>query len=1667
VARSRNRKRRSGSSSGSSFLDSFLDEDTTSVSDSPLVFEVPDTVPARIAANVAAVTEALRVSPADQSRSTLARFTGWGGMPELFDSARHAEALATLTDLLGEDGVASARRSINSSFHTSTDLAAAMWTIATDTLGFTAGRVLEPGCGSGRFLAGAPASADMTGIELDPASAAVAAALFPQADIRTSNLTDLYFSEHGDWDLAIANVPFGEVIPHDPIHNAGKMSLHNYFLVKTLRAVRPGGYLLALTSTYTMDAKGSGHRRAMADLAHLEAAIRLPAGTFDEAGTAAAADLLIFRRRQPTDTSDQRSAWIASTPITTERWRRWGGTGTPVEKTINTYFDSHPDHILATPTAAIGQFGPTIDWTPTATTLASAVTTTASQALQHAPQQRPPGGAPEPLPPRTQDTPDGTIASFGGSTDDAPQWFVAALGVWEPLSVPASAHAELQLLVDMRDALAALTRIELATDADDPAPEPHRTRLRQLWTSYQTTYGSVLRGTVTPTDGGPRRRTPKAVALFSTDPGFAGVAGLEAHTPDSVDVVPAAILRQRILHHHTTPPPTTDPAVALARTLATEGGFDLAVCAAALDATEADTRQQLLDAALVYRDPGSPDDLIPSEIYLSGDVRTKLDLARAAAMTDPDFSTNVTALERIQPPDLGIDDIEPRLGASWIDDEIHTEFLRHLLDTDWGTVSRIGPGMWDVNATSYGVLARSTYGTQNTPTGDILHRLLENRSLTMYHTLSDGNRVVDVDETAAVATVADEIREQFALWLWSDPDRTHDLVTTYNRMFNSQVKRDYAPLTAAMTFPGLSDAITLRDHQKLSVARNITQPSAAALHAVGAGKTLVMICTAMELRRTGLANRPCIVVPNHLLHQIAGEFKAAYPSAKVLAVGSDRMTKADRSRFMGQALSEDWDVVILTHTAFGAIPPSPDAIDTYVASELALLRASLVDGEESLSASSRKRLEKALERREAQLERLTDKQHDALWHFGMLGIDHISIDEAHLYKNLSTISSQQALAIGGSQRATDLIIKLSDLREQRGSTPHLLFATGTPISNSLSEAHVLLRYLAPDILASRGVTTMDDFAATFITTTGRMAPRPEGGWAHKEAPSAYSNVPEMVAMLDQVADVRMREDLDLPLPTVTAPDGVDVPERITVPSSSTHDKINDWIAKRAVKVRDRSVEPDVDNLLKITNDGRKAAMDPRLVSPSLVPPPGHSKVDVIADTVADIYQQHRTTVYPDSSGEPSSTPGGLQMVFADLGTPKPDSWNFYDALKDALIDRGLPASAVRFIHEATNDGQKNQLFNQCREGEVSVIIGSTNKLGVGTNVQRRLVALHHADLPWRPADMEQREGRILRQGNLNDSVRIITYLQEGSFDQYIASLLSRKAGFVRTILVGGTTRERTVQEIVDEMVLNYSEVEALASGDLRQLELADLQNQAAKLRRSEKQWRSNRNNLRTTIATTDVRLPQLAASKQTAEQLLADRTDTHGDAFTATIAGTTYTDRTEANAAVLRQLPSSLYVRHTEPVSVDATVGNVPLEFLLYPSSSGPQLRIRAASINFGDWTTTRIRTVMDSPAALIKACEKAVRAMDSLPADIAASIESHKKNRANAEADLARPFRKADELADLDKQITVLREAIEADAKDQDPDSTDTDDEDVLAVPTADTVTAPAPFRNQTSRQA
>ena len=1332
-----------------------------------------------------------------EEQEVLSRYVGWGGLSMAFDehNAAWAEEFKELYASLSPEEYRAAMESTLTAFYTPPVVIKAMYD-ALDRLGFSQGNILEPSCGTGNFFGLLPESmqnSKLHGVEIDSLTGRIAKQLYQKANIaiegfEKTNLPDDHF------DVVIGNVPFGEIRVNDSRYNAQKFLIHDYFFAKALDKVRAGGVVMFITSKGTMDKASPEVRKYIAQRAELLGAIRLPDNTFKaNAGTEVTSDILILQKRDRV--MDIEPDWVH---LDTDE----NGV------TMNRYFVEHPEMVLGEikmENTRFGTFEPVCKARkdiPLSELLSNAV-------------QRINGEIPE-LDNRVDEISDEqelsvpadpNVRNFSFTLVDGRVYF-RENDRMQHASVSMTAENRIKGLIQIRDCVRKL--IEYQTD--DYPEEMIRTEqenLNRLYDVYTAKYGLInSRGNY---------------LAFASDESYFLLCSLEVLDDEGNFKRKADMFTKRTIKPHREVTSVETASEALALSIGEKARVDLPYMEQLTGKTQAELVQDL--QGIIFKVPNcEPVSYVAADEYLSGNVRNKLTVAELAAKNDPELAVNVEALEKVIPKDLSAAEISVRLGATWIPQEDIQRFVMELLTPSSYAAGRLKVrytpinGDWFIENKSSdmgNVKADSTYGTKRASAYRIIEDTLNLRDTRIFDYVYDehGNKkaVFNAKETTAAQAKQEVIKQAFQDWIWKDPERRNRLVRYYNDTFNSVRPREYDG--SHITFGGISPEITLRPHQVNAIAHILYGGNTLLAHKVGAGKTFEMVAAAQESKRLGLCQKSMFVVPNHLVGQWASEYLRLYPSANILVTTKQDFETGNRKKFCGRIATGDYDAVIIGHSQFEKIPMSIERQREQLEKQLDDIERGIDDVQASKGEQfTVKQLMKTRKAIKTKLEKLNDtKRKDTVIDFEQLGVDRLFIDESHFYKNLYLYTKMRnvgGIAQTEAQKSSDLFMKCRYLDEITGNRG-TVFATGTPVSNSMVELYSVQRYLQYDTLAQNGLQHFDSWASTFGETVTALELAPEGtNYRAKTRFAKFYNLPELMQMFREVADIQTADMLKLPVPKVNY-------RNIKTKPSEIQTEMVASLAKRAEKVRARLVEPNIDNMLKITNDGRKLALDQRMIDPMLPDDPD-SKVNACVDNMYRIWEEHADTK-------------ATQLVFCDLSTPKNDgTFNVYDDMREKLIARGIPAGQIRFIHEATTDAQKKELFGKVRSGEVRVLFGSTPKMGAGTNVQDRLIAIHNLDCPWRPSDLEQRQGRIERQGNMFPEVEVYRYVTEQTFDAYLYQLVESKQKFISQIMTSKSPVRSA--EDVDEVALSFAEVKMLATGDARFKEKMDLDIQVSKLR---------------------------------------------------------------------------------------------------------------------------------------------------------------------------------------------------------------------------------------------
>lgn len=1332
-----------------------------------------------------------------EEQEVLSRYVGWGGLSMAFDehNAAWAEEFKELYASLSPEEYRAAMESTLTAFYTPPVVIKAMYD-ALDRLGFSQGNILEPSCGTGNFFGLLPESmqnSKLHGVEIDSLTGRLAKQLYQKANIaiegfEKTNLPDDHF------DVVLGNVPFGEIRVNDSRYNAQKFLIHDYFFAKALDKVRAGGVVMFITSKGTMDKASPEVRKYIAQRAELLGAIRLPDNTFKaNAGTEVTSDILILQKRDRV--MDIEPDWVH---LDTDE----NGV------TMNRYFVEHPEMVLGEIKMESTRFG---TFEPVCKACKDIpLSELLSNAVQRINGEIPEldNGVDEISDEQELSVPaDPNVRNFSFTLVDGRVYF-RENDRMHPASVSMTAENRIKGLIQIRDCVRKL--IEYQTeDYPEEMIRTEQENLNRLYDVYTAKYGLInSRGNY---------------LAFASDESYFLLCSLEVLDDEGNFKRKADMFTKRTIKPHREITSVETASEALALSIGEKARVDLPYMEQLTGKTQAELVQDL--QGVIFKVPNcEPVSYVAADEYLSGNVRNKLTVAELAAKNDPELAVNVEALKKVIPKDLSAAEISVRLGATWIPQEDIQRFVMELLTPSSYAAGRLKVrytpinGDWFIENKSSdmgNVKADSTYGTKRASAYRIIEDTLNLRDTRIFDYVYDehGNKkaVFNAKETTAAQAKQEVVKQAFQDWIWKDPERRNHLVRYYNDTFNSVRPREYDG--SHITFGGISPEITLRPHQVNAIAHILYGGNTLLAHKVGAGKTFEMVAAAQESKRLGLCQKSMFVVPNHLVGQWASEYLRLYPSANILVTTKQDFETGNRKKFCGRIATGDYDAVIIGHSQFEKIPMSIERQREQLEKQLDDIERGIDDVQASKGEQfTVKQLMKTRKAIKTKLEKLNDtKRKDTVIDFEQLGVDRLFIDESHFYKNLYLYTKMRnvgGIAQTEAQKSSDLFMKCRYLDEITGNRG-TVFATGTPVSNSMVELYSVQRYLQYDTLAQNGLQHFDSWASTFGETVTALELAPEGtNYRAKTRFAKFYNLPELMQMFREVADIQTADMLKLPVPKVNY-------HNIKTKPSEIQTEMVASLAKRAEKVRARLVEPNIDNMLKITNDGRKLALDQRMIDPMLPDDPD-SKVNACVDNVYRIWEEHADTK-------------ATQLVFCDLSTPKNDgTFNVYDDMREKLIARGIPAEQIRFIHEANTDAQKKELFGKVRSGEVRVLFGSTPKMGAGTNVQDRLIAIHNLDCPWRPSDLEQRQGRIERQGNMFPEVEVYRYVTEQTFDAYLYQLVESKQKFISQIMTSKSPVRSA--EDVDEVALSFAEVKMLATGDARFKEKMDLDIQVSKLR---------------------------------------------------------------------------------------------------------------------------------------------------------------------------------------------------------------------------------------------
>lgn len=1534
-----------------------------------------------------------------EEQEILAQYSGWGGLSDAFEPNKdswHGE-YTELKSLLTEEEYAAARSSTLTAFYTPPEVIDAMYT-ALRKMGVGAGTILEPSMGVGAFFGHSHSylyepTTRLFGVELDSLTGRIARQLYQKANIQITgfekaDLPDSFF------DVVIGNVPFGDYSVVDPQYNRLHFKIHDYFFAKSIDKLRTGGIIAFITTSGTLDKKSEEVRRYINARCDFIGAVRLPDSTFKSAGTKAMADIIFLQKRDRI--LEQDASWLHTTQ-------------TEDGLSLNSYFSEHPEMVCGTLKTVSGPYGPTLTCEafankPLADVLQEAMSHLHAEFhFQDIELQE--SGAVEASIPAEPDVRNFSFCIRNG------KFYYRENAIMREVSLGATSAARMRQLIELRDTTRELIQAQLEDMPDEVITEL-QAKLNRQYDNYHHKFGLI--------------NSRGASLDMRDDSGYFLLCSLENLDSEGNFIGKSDMFSKRTIRAARPAERVETASEALALSVGERAGIDFGYMQQ-LVGKDKDTLVNDLQG-VIFADPlekdasGEPRYYTADE-YLSGDVRHKLQVAKLAAQNNPAFAVNVQALETVQPKDLEASEIAVRLGATWLAPELIKQFADELVDAPYYVRDRVKvlyiplTGVWNVTNKSFtggNIKATVTYGTQRANFYHILEESLNLRDVRIFDTKEDmqGNkiRVLNAAATQEAQMKQQQIEDAFKDWIWKDATRRQMLVKEYNERFNSLRPREYDG--SHILFHGMSPEITLRPHQKNAIAHILYGGNTLLAHVVGAGKTYEMVAAAMEKKRLGLCSKTLICVPNHLTEQLAGEALQLYPNANILVARRTDFEKANRKRFCARIATGNFDIIVIGHSQFERIPLSQERQVEYLQSQIHDVINQVAQlKEERAENFTVKQMERMRKQLEKKLDKLNDQSRkDDVVTFEQLGVDSLMVDEAHAFKNLAVFSKMRNVAgisQTESQRASDLYMKCRYLDEITGSRG-VVFATGTPISNSMTELFTMQRYLQRETLEQHGLSSFDAWASTFGETVTAVELAPEGtGYRTKTRFSKFYNLPELMSMFKQVADVQTADMLSLPVPKLVG----GKPINVALPPSPQQKQMVADLADRAEEIRAGNVDPTEDNMLKVTNDGRKLALDQRLIDPNLPENP-NDKVHACAENVYRIWNDTK---------EKRLT----QLVFCDLSTPKPDGFNVYDDLRNLLITMGIPENEVQFIHSANTEVKKAELFAKVRSGDVRILMGSTGKMGAGTNVQRLLVATHHLDCGWKPSDIEQRNGRMIRQGNTNAEVYEYRYVTEASFDSYMWQLLETKQKFIGQVMTSKSPA-RSADDL-DDAALSYAEVKALAAGNPMIKEKMDLDIQVARLKTLKTAY--NNEHYRLEDAITQGFPAEMRKTSQQLENAKADtillqqntKRDADGkDVFAITLMDTVYTKREDAGKALLGLL--GMAMNRTEPVSIGRYKG-FDLQIAYFAMDKMYLAYLVGSGIN-------PVQLGADAVGNTVR-LDNCLHNLPQSVTDLESKLVQLQKQLENAKEQLAQPFAQADELAEKSKRLAELEALLNLNEKD------------------------------------
>ena len=1536
-----------------------------------------------------------------EEQEILSQYVGWGGLPDAFDpdKGNWAKEYAELKGLLSEDEYAAARGSVLNAHYTSPTVIRAIYD-AVERMGFRSGNILEPSMGVGNFFGMLPDTMQdsrLYGVELDSITGRIAQKLYPEASIKVAGFETT--DRHDFYDLAVGNVPFGQYKVNDKAYNKLGFSIHNYFFAKAIDQVRPGGIVAFVTSRYTLDSKDSSARKHIAERANLLGAIRLPNSAFKaNAGTEVVSDIIFLQKRdRPIDHEPD--------------WVQLGKTEDGFA--INQYFVDHPEMVLGELTSESTQYGREectvhpIEGAVLADQLAEAVQHIEGQYTEvevETPDIADAENEKHILPA------DPDVKNFSYTVVDGEVYY-RENSVMTQVELSDTAKGRVTGMVELRQIVNELIQQQL-NDYPDADIKATQEKLNTAYDAFAAKYGLL--------------NDRKNGRLFEQDSSYYLLCSLENLDEQGQFKSKAAMFTKRTIRPERTVTSVDTPTEALAVSIGERGRVDLPYMAELLGTPGEYERITSELSGVIFKDPGAdPTDTEAgwqmADEYLSGNVRAKLRIAQLAAETNPEFAVNVTALEKAQPKDLEASEIDVRLGATWLAPEIIQKFmaetfripyyLRHAVKVryspytaEWRIEGKSAMGRGDITSTE-------TYGTSRANAYKILEDTLNLKDVRIYDAIEDEEgrpkRVLNKTDTMLAQQKQQVIKDAFANWIWQDPQRRIALVKQYNELFNSNRPREYDG--SHIHFVGMNPEISLREHQRNAIAHVLYGGNTLLAHEVGAGKTFEMAASAMEAKRLGLCQKSLFVVPNHLTKQWAAEFLHLYPNAKLLVARKKDFETANRKKFCARIATGDYDAVIIGHSQFERIPLSYERQERIIQEQIDETLAAINELKATAGENfSIKQMEKTRKTLEIKLEKLrSDARKDDVITFEQLGVDRLFVDESHFYKNLFLTTKMRnvaSLSTSEAQKSSDMFGKCRYLDEITGGRG-VVFATGTPVSNSMSELYTVMRYLQYGTLQQKGLTHFDCWASTFGETTTAIELAPEGtGYRARTRFAKFFNLPELMSMFKEVADIKTSDQLHLPVPDAKF-------ETVVAKPSEIQKEMVQELSRRAAKIHSGAVDASEDNMLCVTNDGRKIGLDVRLMNP-ILPDDPNSKLNTCVRNVLQIWADGK---------EQKLT----QLLFCDLSTPKNDgNFNVYDDIRKKLVAAGVPESEVEFIHNADTEAKKAALFSKVRSGDVRILLGSTAKMGAGTNVQQRLAAVHHLDVGWKPSDMTQRNGRIIRQGNMNKEVKVFNYVTEGTFDSYLFQTLENKQRFISQIMTSKSP-VRSCDD-VDEQALSYAEIKALCAGNPLIKEKMDLDVQVAKLKVLKADHQSQKFRLEDKLLTkfpADIQETNayLAGVKLDAELATAHPQEKEGFCG-ITIKCVTYDEKKTAGERLLlacSELPNS-----EEKVIGSYRGFELSLRFDTYHSEYQALLKgQRKYPVALGK-----------DPLGCIIRLDNSLNNFPERISSVENELATLKQQQAAAQIEVEKPFPQEEELAEKSARLAELNAQLDMDEKSHEP---------------------------------